>query len=249
MNEINAFGNVKPKLMEEKMNEVIPKFNKIINVLNYLRSDLINELGLDDDKTEGWKLLDKNIKFQLGNKKKNVLDDIDFLRKNIIHSYSKTLVHFDNLNQLRELSQEHKTEMYWFVYNAQISVRLLGTLDDYLYRCIHDFNGYNLKYNSKFQSELKRKLSQKKCLSLVKALNKKDETLRLYRNDITHNFNMFGNRLLSKVKRSDGIIGYGSTKPKIESKEHFIKNFEEMIEKMNNKYLNVYNEYQKNRVF
>lgn len=231
----NIWGNVDNDKMQEKFDEVSPKFNEIREILTQLHTDLINKIpekassGSLDEFTEG-------IKFQLGGSNKRTIEDVNLMCLDVTHSYSKALVHFDNLNDLSPQSENYSSETYWFQYNAQVAIRQLGTLDDYLYRYINEFNEYNVENNNWFKNNVKKSLRDGSKAKVADALEVKDKMLEKYRNDITHNFNIFRNRVVTQETDDKGITAIGLSNATIPNNQKFIDDFEDMISSTNDKY-------------
>lgn len=231
----NIWGNVDNDKMQEKFDKVSPKFNEIRRILTQLHTDLVNKIpekassgGLDEF-TEG-------IKFQLGASNKRAIEDVHLMCLDVTHSYSKALLHFDNLSDLTSRSQEFESETYWCQYNAQVAIRQLGTLDDYLYRYINEFNEYNVENNNWFKNGIKNSLRDDNKAKVADALEVKDKMLEKYRNDITHNFNIFRNRAVTQETDDKGITYIGLSNATIPNNQKFIDDFEDMILSTNDKY-------------
>lgn len=237
---INEWGNVDEDLMRVKYKETSPKFNRIRDILNSLHEDLKEEWFEDENEESMIEAFEKNIQFQIGDFKRRLLEDVNILCIDITNSYSKALVHYNDLKNLNELSDGYKVEMYWFQYNSQVAVRQIGTLEDYLYRYINVFNEYKIKQNTNFKVAVKTALKKDEKQKVAKALELSVKKLKCYRNDITHNFNVFRNREAYKEKLENGIEAIKVSDASINSPEQFIGDFEEIIEEIVKKYENVF---------
>lgn len=231
----NIWGNVNNDKMQEKFDDVSLKFNEIRSILTELHTDLVNKIS---EKTSSDELdeFTEGIKFQLGDSNKRAIEDVNLMCLDVTHSYSKALVHFDNLKDLNPQSEKYNSETYWFQYNAQVAIRQLGTLDDYLYRYINEFNEYNVENSNWFKNDVKDSLRDNNKVKVADALEVKDKMLQKYRNDITHNFNIFRDRVVTEETDDKGITYIGLSNATIPNNQKFIDDFEEMISSTNAKY-------------
>ncbi|MEX6341451.1 hypothetical protein AB6E71_08675 [Staphylococcus arlettae] len=237
---VNEWGNVNEDLMRMKYKETSPKFNHIRDILNSLHEDLLEEWFKDEDGEYSFEAFEKTLQFQIGDFKRRLLEDVNILCLDITNSYSKALVHNHELKELNQLSEDYKVEMYWFQYNAQVAIRQIGTLEDYLYRYINVFNGYEIKQDINFKNTVKAKLRNNEKKEVVKELEFGIDKLKGYRDDITHNFNVFRNREAYKEKLESGIDAIKVSDASINSPEQFIEDFEGIIEQIVGKYENVF---------
>ncbi|MCD8854830.1 Cthe_2314 family HEPN domain-containing protein [Staphylococcus epidermidis] len=166
-----------------------------------MHNDVLNEWRLDreiehNDESSFFKAL----KFQIGDEKVVFIRGTQRLCKDIVYTYCKVLVHRDNVNDMYELTDNYNAEKYWFEYNAQYAIRLISTLNDYLYRYINLVNQFEIKPKTTFKNDVVKKLKEYKKRSVVIALRKNSDLLDKYRNDITHNYNVFINGALKVTK-------------------------------------------------
>ncbi|MDU3987366.1 MAG: Cthe_2314 family HEPN domain-containing protein [Staphylococcus aureus] len=123
----------------------------------------------------------------------------------MVYTYCKVLVHRDNINDMYELTDNYNAKKYWFEYNAQYAIRLISTLNDYLYRYINLVNQFEIKPKTTFKNDVVKKLKEYKKRSVVVALRKNSDLLDKYRNDITHNYNVFINGALKVTKKIQNL--------------------------------------------
>lgn len=232
---MNKTGNVDEKLMNQKLNEVEPKFRPLNNILTKLHADLVQELNIKDNDIESF---EKSIKFQIGNNKTNVLDHTNILVLDIIHSYSKALVFDETIKGMKD-NESIEAENYWFEYHALYSIRQLSTLNDYIYQYINLFNHYNISEQPGFNRYVTKK-AQSDNTPLYQALEIKDCILMKYRNIITHNRNPFRDEIVKTTQLDNGVTGIGRTEPTIYSRQQFIDEFESSIQKLVTKFEKVY---------
>lgn len=237
---VNEWGNVNDELMREKFKETSPEFNRIRDILNILHEDLLEEWFKDEEGKYSYEKFEKRVQFQIGDFKRSLLEDVNVLCLDITNSYSKALVHYHELKGLKELSEGYKVEMYWFQYNAQVAVRQIATLEDYLYRYVNVFNDYEIKQDIEFKKLVKRKLRDSGKKEVAKALNIVIDNLKGYRDDITHNFNVFRNREAYKEKLENGLEAIKVSDASINTPEQFIEDFKKIIKQIVEKYDNVF---------
>lgn len=239
---MNLWGNLEEDKLDYYYQIVNKKFFEIYDVLKLMNNDVLNEWGLDseiehNDESSFFKAL----KFQIGDEKVVFIRDAQRLCKDIVHTYCKVLVHRDNVNNMYELTDNYNAEKYWFEYNAQYAIRLISTLNDYLYRYINLANQFEINPKATFKKDVVKKLKEYKKRNVVVALVKNSSLLDNYRNDITHNYNIFMNGTLKVTKEKNSEF-VGRDKNDIDSFEQFINDFEEIIIFTVSKYKNVYNE-------
>lgn len=239
---MNLWGNLEEHKLDYYYQIVNKKFFEIYDVLKSMHYDVLNEWGLDreiehNDESSFFKAL----KFQIGDEKVVFIRDTQRLCKDIVHTYCKVLVHRDNVNDMYELTDNYNTEKYWFEYNAQHAIRLISTLNDYLYRYLNLANELKIKPKVMFKKDVEKKLKEYNKVNVIVALGNNSKLLINYRNDITHNYNIFMNGTLkvTKAKNSEFV---GREKNDIDSFDQFINDFEEIIIFTVSKYKNVYKE-------
>ncbi|MDW4289115.1 hypothetical protein QI122_03595 [Staphylococcus saprophyticus] len=233
---INVWGNVDENLMKEKYDNVIDKFDTIYEIIDKLSESLIEKWFEDENGEFNVNYFYKSVEYQVANDERKLLEDFNFLCLDIATSYSKALVHFDVMENLNNDTEEYKFEMYWFQYYAQFAIRLIGTFEDYIYHYVNLFNGYQITNNARFKCEVSKKLKNDKKINVKNALETSKSNLNKYRNDITHNFNIFKNRKLIKKEVDKLEIN----EPSINSPEQFIKDFEEILNDVFDKFNKVF---------
>ncbi|MGO3049772.1 MAG: hypothetical protein ACTIDZ_06985 [Staphylococcus sp.] len=239
---MNLWGNLEEDKLDYYYQIVNKKFFEIYDVLKSMHNDVLNEWGLDREiEHNDESSFSKALKFQIGDEKVVFIRDTHRLCKDIVNTYCKVLVHRDNVNDMYELTDNYKAEKYWFEYNAQYAIRLISTLNDYLYRYLNLANELNIKPKISFKKDVEKKLKEYNKAKVVVALGNNSNLLINYRNNITHNYNVFMNGTL-KVTKEKNSEYVGREKNDIDSFDQFINDFEEIIIFTVSKYKNVYSE-------
>ncbi|MEO2248400.1 hypothetical protein [Staphylococcus saprophyticus] len=239
---MNLWGNLDEDKLDYYHQIVNKKFFGVYYVLKLMSNDVLKEWGLDkeieyNDESSFFKAL----KFQIGDEKVVFIRNVQRICADIINTYCKILVHRDNIKGMYELTNDYKVEKYWFEYNAQYAIRLISTLNDYLYRYINLVNQFEIKPKATFKNDVVKKLKEYKKRNVVVALGKNSSLLDNYRNNITHNYNVFINGALKVTKEKNSEF-VGREKNDINSINQFINDFEEFIIFIVLKYKKVYKE-------